>query len=185
MRRVLFILTALLALATTQSALGATIIAWDVPTLTDHSTHVVEARVVEVSSSSTDDGIIMTRNVLAVQSYLKGSGADRIDVMQLGGHVGGLHQVLWGDIRLQAGQQVVLFLSDDGQAVHATLLGWSAFLIHGSGPDAALSRDADGLSLYTQDATGKLTHTEADTLAAPGTLGELRTQVGLSTGGAR
>lgn len=157
---------------------AASIVAWDVAEMTSHSDYVVEATVFERINEPLLDGSVQTRNVLVVDRYLKGQGPERLEVVQAGGELGdGRVLVLFGDIRLKPGMKVVLFARGAAPEVHATLLGWSAFEVTGSGDDAKVARNVEGLSLFTQDVDGKLEQAAPDELPAPRTLGELRSQV--------
>ena len=157
---------------------AASIVAWDVGEMTARSDYVVEATVAERLNEPQLDGSVHTRNVLTVDRYLKGDGPTRLEVVQVGGELpDGRVLVLFGDIRLEPGTKIVLFARGTAPVVHATLLGWSAFAVSGSGPDAKLTRNVEGLSLFTQDEQGQLEKTTPEELATPRTLGELRSQV--------
>ena len=170
---------ALLTLLVTAPPAGAaSIVAWDIAAMTDRSDYVVEATVKELINEPLMDGGVQTRNVLEVTSYLKGSGPKMLDVVQPGGALpDGRVLVLSGDIRLRPGARVVLFAQGTAPEVHATLLGWSAFEVAGTGADAAVERSVRGLSLFTQTDDGQLAPTGADELETPRTLAELRSQV--------
>jgi len=157
---------------------AASIVAWDVGELTGYSDYVVEATVAERLNEPLLDGSVQTRNVLTIDRYLKGDGPARLEVVQAGGELpDGRVLVLFGDIALKPGQKVVLFARGAAPEVQATLLGWSAFEIAGSGDDAKITRNVEGLSLFTQDGDGKLQQTTAEEIETPRTLGELRSQV--------
>jgi hypothetical protein len=159
-------------------AVAASIVAWDVGEMTSRSDYVVEATVLERLNEPLMDGGVQTRNVLSVTRYLKGSGPERLEVVQVGGTLDdGREVVLFGDIRLQPGARVVLFVRGSAPEVHATLLGWSAFEVTGSSADAAVTRNVEGLSLFTQTDDGQLAPTGPEHVTAPATLGELRGQV--------
>ncbi len=175
MRRFAALFTFLLVLPL--AAQAASIVAWDIPTITAHSTHVVEA-VVEAVAYEPVEGGIQTRNTLRVERYLVGSGPDRIDVLQAGGRLDEHEIVVSGDLRLQAGQRTLLFLREGpGPELFSTLLGWSAFTIDGAGPDAPVSRQVDGLATFTVNDAGLLVPIEPGSVPTPTTLGALRTAV--------
>ena len=164
---------------------AATIVAWDVPTLSHHSDLVVEATVLSVYCERLPDGGIQTRYELYVERYLKGDGPRRLDVLQVGGQIGEQVVVLWGDIQLRPGQRVVLFARGAPPEVHATLLSWSAFEIGGEGPEAPLERSTEGLALLARDEEGKLSPASGADIEAPRTLGELRAEVAAAAGADR
>lgn len=164
---------------------AASIVAWDVAQLTHHSDLVVEATVVSIAAEPLPDGTVQTRNVLQVESYLKGDGPQRLDVLQLGGRIGDKVVVVWGDIQLRPGQHVVLFARGAAPEVHATLLSWSVFEIVGDGAAAPVVRATEGLEFYKQDERGELSPATEEDLRGPQTLGQLRSQVAAAAGADR
>jgi hypothetical protein len=173
--RTLFVLVALLFAV---PASAASILAWDVGTLTERSTLVVEARV-DAVRSEVRNGDIRTVNTLTVLDTLKGSAASTLQVVQGSGRVGDLVKTIHGDMELAVGERYVLFLSRRDVELHSTLLGWSVFHIDGTGDDAPLQRNLAGLALFSRADDGSLSEaTELDLAAAtPRTLGELRREV--------
>jgi len=174
--RILSFVLLLCALAAPSWA--ASVLAWDVPTLTSHSTYVVEARVDRVRSER-HEGDIRTVNSVTVTRALKGSPADRLDVVQGSGRVGDTVKTIHGDMELAAGSRYVLFLEERGGELHSTLLGWSVFRIDGEGDDTPLSRNLAGLSLMVRAEDGSLVPApESRVIAAtPRTLAALRAEV--------
>ncbi len=159
------------------AAHAASIVAWDIPTMTAYSTHVVEATVEAVTFEEVENGI-QTRNTLRVERYLVGSGPDRIDVLQAGGTLGEHTMVVSGDFRLEPGQRTLLFLREGpGPEFFGTLLGWSAFTIDGRGPDAAVARQVEGLATFAVDTQGVLVPVDPRSIPTPSTLRDLRASI--------
>lgn len=167
----------LLALLLPLAASAASIVAWDVPTMTLRSSAVVEARVESVTTERGRDGSLQTRNTLKVESWLAGSGPDRLDVLQFGGTWEGREQRLVGDFRLRPGERAVLFLRGEGDERHATLLAWSVFHVEGKGDEAAVVRDTTGLSTFVPGSDARLVPVDPEVSPAPRTLRELRAAV--------
>ena len=155
---------------------AASIIAWDVPTLTNESTVVVDATVESVVSTRHADGSITTRSELRVHESLKGDTGKTLVLHQLGGTVGEWTLSIPGDLLLTEGQRVVLFASEDAGRMYPTLLAWSGFFVEGEGLAAPVRRPMKGLTLFDQDEFGVLRPVESP-LLAPQTLGELRSVV--------
>ncbi len=176
MRRIVPLLFILLALAAPSWA--ASILAWDVGTLTAHSTYVVEVRVDDVRSER-HEGDIRTVNTVTVTRALKGAPDPVLQVVQGSGRVGDTVKTIHGDMELRAGSRYVLFLERRGGELHSTLLGWSVFRVDGEGDDAPLARSLAGLALMVRAPDGALVPaSELDLAAAtPRTLGGLRAEV--------
>jgi hypothetical protein len=170
--------TALLLLAVASPANAASILAWDISTLTDRSSIVAEVRVDSVRGERAD-GDIRTVNQVTVTKTLKGAPGATLTVVQGSGRVGDEVKTIHGDMELAAGSRYVLFLSERDGELHSTLLGWSVFRIDGTGDDAPLTRNLAGLALLSRAPDGSLTRaTELDVAAAtPRTLGALRSEV--------
>ena len=155
---------------------AASIIAWDVSTLTNESSVVVDATVESVVSTRHTDGSITTRSELRVHEALKGSARKTLVLHQLGGTVGEWTLSIPGDLLLTEGQRVVLFASEDAGRMYPTLLAWSGFFVEGEGLAAPVRRSMKGLTLFDQDEFGVLRPVESP-LLSPKTLGELRSAV--------
>jgi hypothetical protein len=172
-------------LALSPSSFAASIVAWDVPTLTSESTVVVDATVVSTRSSRQADGMITTRTELAVSETLKGDVGSTLVLHQLGGTVGEWTLTIAGDLVLSEGDRVLLFATEDAGKFYPTLLAWSGFFVEGEGLNAPVRRSVEGLQLFDLDENGVLRATE-DPVVAPQSVGALRDVV-LRTvaGGAR
>jgi len=156
---------------------AASIVARTVPELTDLSDTVVEADVMSSQSYREADGRIYTQTTLKVLEYLKGEGPEELVVSQLGGTVGDLRMEIPGDLELVQGQRVVLFARSDQGQLWPTLLGWSAFVVTGQGPEAAVSRPPADLALYRHSPEGVLQVLERGSFTGPTTLRELRDEI--------
>ncbi len=102
-------------------ALGAalanatTLLALDVPALTKGSSVVVRATVRSVEARWTKDGgRIMTDAVLEVTEPWKGTPGKQLTVMQPGGVVGEIGQMVHGTAKFTVGEDVVVFLEPRG-----------------------------------------------------------------------
>lgn len=156
---------------------AASIVARTVPELTDLSDYVVEADVLDTETYRQDDGRIYTRTTLKVARYLKGEGPEQLVISQLGGTVGELHMDVPGDLTLQQGQHLVLFAREAEGRIWPTLLGWSAFLVSGEGPQASVARQHVHLALYRHDMDGILQLVEEGDVPAPTTLADLVSEI--------
>ena len=177
MRVALLLTAALLLLSAPASA--ASVLAWDVATLTQRSTRVVEARVDSVRSERLPDGDIRTVNRVTVSGTLKGEPAATLEIVQGSGRVGDIVKTIHGDMELVAGERYVLFLAERGGELHSTLLAWSVFRLDGDGDDASLQRNLAGLDLRVRADDGSLrAATDLDLAdATPSSLGVLRRDV--------
>ena len=152
---------------------AASIVAWDVPTLTNESTVVVDATVESVVSTRHSNGSITTRSELRVHEALKGAPGRTLVLHQLGGTVGDWTLSIPGDLLLTEGQRVVLFATEDEGRMYPTLLAWSGFFVEGEGLTAPVRRSLKGLTLFDRDESGVLRRVESP-LVTPKTLGDLR-----------
>lgn len=110
-RRTLLVLAALSATL----AGATTLLALDVPALTKGSSVVARATVRSVEARWTKDGgRIMTDAVLEVTEPWKGTPAKQIVVMQPGGVVGQVGQLVHGTAKFTVGEDVVVFLEPRG-----------------------------------------------------------------------
>lgn len=110
-RRTLLVLAALSATL----AGATTLLALDVPALTKGSSVVARATVRSVEARWTKDGgRIMTDAVLEVTEPWMGTPAKQIVVMQPGGVVGQVGQLVHGTAKFTVGEDVVVFLEPRG-----------------------------------------------------------------------
>lgn len=172
MKRQLGLLALSLSLASVATA--TTLIAMDVPALTRGSDLVVRGVVTQVSSRWTDDGKrIMTDTELAIDEVLKGTQASkRVVVMQPGGVVGDVGQLVHGVATFAVGQEVVVFLERRGDRTFVVGLAQGRFVIDRSGPEPMVQGGED--ELYLVDAK---THAPVEAPRAPMTLASLVTLV--------
>ncbi len=105
----------LLALLGASLVSATTLLALDVPALTKGSALVVRAKVRSVEARWTKDGgRIMTDAVLEVSETWKGTPVRQVIVMQPGGVVGEVGQLVHGTARFGVGEEVVVFLEPRG-----------------------------------------------------------------------
>jgi hypothetical protein len=153
-------------------ATATSIVARTVPELSALSSLVVEATVGEQRSWIETDGPIYTETSLTVHRYLKGQGPVQLSVTQRGGVVGDVRDAIPGDMTLQPGARVVIFLQEKDGRRWSTLLGWSVFEVLGDGPAAAVRRNADHLGLYRPSADG-YRPVSSEQLSGPQTMADL------------
>jgi len=160
------------ALCVSGVATATSIVARTVPELTALSSLVVEASIGEQRSWIESDGPIYTETALTVHRYLKGQGPVQLSVTQRGGVVGDVRDVIPGDMTLQPGTRVVIFLQEKDGRRWSTLLGWSVFEVLGEGPASAVRRNADHLGLYRPSADG-YRPVNPEQLSGPQTMADL------------
>lgn len=166
-------LLAALLLVIAPAAQAASILAWDVPTLTEQSDAVVRAKVVSSRSGLDDRGNIATWHRLEVREAWKGALSGAVEVVQAGGRFDGKTARIDGDYRLEGGQDVVMFLRRVDGVWYGTLLGWGVFHVDGD----RVVRDGDGLNLMVMGPSGGLEQaTKADRLG-PETVAALKAAV--------
>lgn len=94
---------------------ATTLLALDVPALTKGSSVVARATVISVDARWTKDGgRIMTDAVLEVTEPWKGAPSKQVTVMQPGGVVGDVGQLVHGTAKFKVGEDVVVFLEPRG-----------------------------------------------------------------------
>ena len=112
----------LFALLGATVASATTLLSLDVPALTRGSTVIARGTVRSVEARWTKDGgRIMTDAVLEVTEPWKGAPSKQITVMQPGGVVGEVGQIVHGTVRFTVGEDVVVFLEPRGD--HFLLTG--------------------------------------------------------------
>ncbi len=184
MLRALFSAVLLTVVGLSSPVHAASIVAWDVPTLTNESSIVVDATVESVVSTRQDDGMITTRVELRVHEGLKGNTGRTLVVHQIGGTVGDWTLTMPGAMQFVEGQRLVLFALEQDGRVYPTLFAWSGFIVEGSGPTAPIRRTVEGLTLFDMDEQGVLRPVE-NPVAAPKTLDALRSTVLQTVQGSR
>ena len=158
-------------------ASAASVLQLDVPAHVADSTAVVEATV-QTAEESVDPatGRPVTDTAVTVTAVLAGAAPERLAVRQHKGTAGELTYGIPGDGDLVEGARVVLFLHQAEGQWWLTALGQSVWTVKGSGDDAAVSQDLDGLAFFTLDVeTGAFLPTEPT--PGPRTLGALRAAV--------
>lgn len=170
-------------------ALGAalanatTLLALDVPALTKGSSVVVRATVRSVAARWTQDGgRIMTDAVLEVTEPWKGAAGKQLTVMQPGGVVGEIGQMVHGTAKFTVGEDVVVFLEPRGDRFLLTGMLQGKFKVETSSDGKAVfARQAsEGDALLVDPATRQAVHPAA--VVVP--IETLRAQV-LAASGAR
>jgi hypothetical protein len=179
--RSLIVLT-LLALLVAAPASATSVIQLDVPTHVAESTAVVEVLVGAATEAlSEETGRTVTDRAVAVERVLYGEAPATLKVRQHRSDVGEQRYAIPGDGRLTEGGRFVLFLTrgPDGRW-YLTALGQSVFAVRGSGDDAGVHQQLDGLGFFAYDGTGKLVPASPE--PGPKTLGELRRAVAAAKG---
>lgn len=128
MRRALA-LAVLLAVAA--SARAATFMATSVEELARTSEVVVRGRVLDVASRETASGRIVTEVELAVDSAWKGAPAATVRLLVPGGQLGHVALKVDAAPAFAPGDEVVLFLSRAGPALHVNGLALGTFRVAG------------------------------------------------------
>lgn len=157
-------------------ASATTLLALDVAALTRSSTVVARARVVSLDTRWTKDGArIMTDAVLEVTESWKGTPAGRVTVMQPGGVIGEIGQVVHGTARLTPGEDVVVFLEQRGERYLLTGMLQGKFKVETSsdGKSVYARQELESEALLVDPATRQ--PVEPASLVLP--LATLRTQV--------
>ena len=165
-------------------ASAATIEARSVAEMTEASAAVVQAKV-ESSTVERGEMGLVTRHQLTVESWWTGAGPSSITVSQVGGRQGDRIEKIHGDMELEPGDRIVIFLAQGPDSYWGFLLGWSVFHIDGTGSDAAIHRDAADLGLMRRNKAGLLVKVEPGQLAIPDTLSQLKQAVDAVKGGAQ
>ncbi len=120
--------------------------------LATEATLVVHARVVEqwVALERGPRGEIYTQTQLEVVSYMKGLGPSTLVVQQLGGQYGDIRLHVEGNARLEANDEVVVFLDYDTETglTYVVGLAQGLFRINHTEQMTWLNRELDGLAFY-------------------------------------
>lgn len=121
---------------------ATTLLALDLTSLTKGSSTIVRGTVRSVSSRWTKDGgRIMTDAVLDVTETWKGAAAKEVTVMQPGGEVGDVGQLVHGTVKFKAGDEVVVFLEGRGDRFLLTGMAQGRFKVE---------RSSDGKSIFAR-----------------------------------
>jgi hypothetical protein len=123
----------------------------DVADLTQRATDVVRARVTSTRSAWTEDGrrLVTFVEVQVLEPY-KGVARGHLTLLQPGGELDGLGQHVSGVARLDAGEEVVLFLERQGPVHRLVGLAQGVFRVsrEGNTVDArAVRASLEGLEL--------------------------------------
>lgn len=146
----------LLALLFVGVAQATTLLALDVAALTKGSSLVVRAKVKSVASRWTKDGgRIMTDAVLEVSETWKGTPTSQVTVMQPGGVVGDVGQLVHGTVTFTAGEEVVVFLEPRGERYLLTGMMQGRFKVETStdGKWTSARQEFDGQALFLDPVT--------------------------------
>lgn len=171
----------LLAVLTAAMANATTLLALDVPALTRGSAVVVRATVRSVEARWTKDGgRIMTDAVLEVTEPWKGAPARQITVMQPGGVVGEIGQLVHGTVRFTVGEDVVVFLEPRGDRYLLTGMLQGKFKVETSSDGKAVfaRQELEGDALLVDPATRQPVQSAAVVLP----IDKLRAQVLAASG---
>ena len=150
-RTLLLLLTVVAALAN-----ATTLLALDVPALTKGSAVVARATVKSSQARWTKDGgRIMTDVVLEVTEPWKGSPGKQVIVIQPGGVVGEVGQLVHGTARFSVGEDVVVFLEPRGDRFLLTGMLQGKFKVQTSSDGKAIFalQELEGEALLVDPAT--------------------------------
>jgi hypothetical protein len=171
-------LRTLLVLAAVSAAAvhATTLLALDVPALTKGSSVVARATVLSVSARWTKDGgRIMTDAVLEVTEPWKGAPSKQVTVMQPGGVVGEVGQLVHGTAKFTVGEDVVVFLEPRGDRFLLTGMLQGKFKVERSSDGKAVfaRQELEGEAMLVDPATRQAVAPNATVLP----LDTLRAQV--------
>lgn len=158
------------------AAHATTLLALDVPALTRSSSVVARATVRSMEARWTKDGgRIMTDVVLEVSEPWKGSPGKTITLMQPGGVVGDIGQLVHGNARFTVGEDVVVFLEPRGERFLLTGMFQGKFKVESTSDGKAhyARQDTEGEALLIDPASRQPVHPDAVVLP----LETLRSQV--------
>lgn len=164
-------------------AQATTLLALDVPSLTKASSAVVRATVRSNATRWTNDGgRIMTDTVLEVTESWKGTPGKYITVMQPGGVIGDIGQIVHGTVKFTPGEDVVLFLEPRGDNFLLTGMMQGKFWVEAtsSGKTSYVHQSTEAQAALVDPLSRQRVHPEA--LVLP--IEKLRSQV-LAVSGAR
>jgi len=161
---------ALLALPFLAAPAGATIVqSLTLDEMSRKADVIVHGRVVEQSTAWNEArSRIYTVTVVEVQERLKGEGASRIRIRQLGGTVDGITQSIVGNASLAVAEEVVLFLNrDESKDLHYVVgMAQGKYAVDRSAGQPTIRHELGGLSLaHIRD--GQLAGLVEDTAPAP------------------
>ncbi|MBX7116849.1 MAG: hypothetical protein K1X64_21160 [Myxococcaceae bacterium] len=157
-------------------ALASTVVAVDIPTLSQKAQSIVIGRVTKVASRwASDKSRVVTDIEVAVFETLKGTSVDKVLLVQAGGTVEDVRQVVHGMPSFMPGEDVFLFLEPRGSARFATVgMAQGKFqLQHGGAADAWVVPDLALAGALLDANTGQ----RLDTQANPLKLEEMKRQV--------
>lgn len=129
------------------AAAASTALAMDVPQLTRQADVIVRGTVVGQSSAWAPGGSrIVTETRVRVGSVLKGAPPREVRVLQPGGAVGGVGQRVSGAARFAPGEEVLLFLEQEG-GEHFRVVGMAMgkFQVRKAATGAGLEAVQDGM----------------------------------------
>jgi hypothetical protein len=147
----------LCTLLLTSSAFATSVLKVDVSTHLLDSTAVVQGVVGEaVQGQEAEGGRPYTDTRIRVDRVLWGSAPAEISIRQPKGTIGDTHFGISGDGDLRSGDKVVIFVSQ-GSGFHVlAALGQSVYRVKGSGPEASIEQQLDGLVFFTRDEHGAI-----------------------------
>lgn len=163
------------------SAWATTLIALDVPGLTQASDVVLRGRVTKVEPQwSGDKARIFTVAHIDVLQAIKGDGGKVAQVTQPGGEIGDVGQHVAGVATFTVGEEVVLFLERRGPFFTVTGMVQGKFTVERSSDGkAAFARQADEFDALLLDATTRQpTTTRSQSMSLDALIALVRRSVG-------
>ena len=111
LRAIVCLLLALLVALYSPAVLATKIIEMNPEELAVQATEVVRGTVIRVGSFKNDSGTkIFTETIITVEESYKGTAADEVRLVQLGGEVDGVRVTVHGALNWTQGEEVVVFL---------------------------------------------------------------------------
>lgn len=160
-----------LALAMGPAAHATSMVQVDVVEQALDSTAVVFAEVVSADPSVTPQRSYVDTQV-RVLSLLTGEAPSVLNIRQVGGTHGGRTVFVPGDGRLIPGERVVAFIRRVDGRWYLTAMAQSVWHVEGTGRDAQVHRDFDGVAFYERGPDGSV-QTPSQSLPEYATYGEL------------
>lgn len=158
-------------------SLASTVVAVDIPTLSQKAQAIVMGRVTKVASRWTSDkSRVVTDIEVAVTETLKGTALDKVLLVQSGGTVEDVRQVVHGMPSFAPGEEVFLFLEPRGASRFATVgMAQGKFQIQRNGAADAWVVPAPELAGSLLDAaTGQRLDTQANPIKLDGLKRQVR-----------
>jgi hypothetical protein len=153
MRRLTLLFLVLSLLTPALVAKAAVLVHMPLDDLIRNADLVVRAKVLSSQAfRHGEDGHIYTRHTLAVTEYLKGKGDGQATVVTMGGEMEEVGQLVPGEARLVAGEEVVLCLAAARQDHVVFNMGQGKFAMSLDGDDVVLQQQLKGIRFAGQKA---------------------------------